>query len=71
MAVFQFAQADNFGKAAAVITLLFLIAVVVGRHWIARREERDGVSIAFVLVGVTLAATAAVILAAITGPHPS
>lgn len=71
MAVFQLAQADNFGKAAAAITLIFLIAVVVGRHWIARRDERDGATIGFVLVGVTLVATVAVILAAITGPHPS
>ena len=71
MAIFQFAQADNFGKAGAAVTLILLIAVVVGRHWIARRDERDGAAMGLVLLCVALVATAAVILAAIAGPHPS
>jgi hypothetical protein len=71
MAVFQFAQADNFGKAAAAITVIALIGVFVARRWIAQREESDGASVARVLLGASLVAIAAALIAAIIGPHPS
>lgn len=71
MAMFQFAQADNFGKAAAALTLLLLIVVFAARRWIAQRDEPDGATIGRLLLGVSLVVIAAVILAAVTGPHPS
>ena len=69
--VFQLAQADNFGKAAAVVTLMLIVAVVFGRKWIAQRDEPNSASIGGVLLGLSLIAIAAVLIAAITGPHPS
>lgn len=71
MAIFQLAQADNFGRAGALVTLILLIAVIVGRKWIAQRDELDSATIGRMLLGMSLVAVAAVILAAITGSHPS
>jgi hypothetical protein len=71
MPVFQLAQADDFGKAAALITLVLLVAVIFGRKWIAGRDEQNAGSVGAVLLGISLVAIAAVILAAIAGPHPS
>lgn len=71
MAIFQFAQADDFGKAAALVTFISLVAVVVARKWIAQRDEPDAATLGRVLLGTSLVVVAAVILAAIAGPHPS
>jgi Ca2+/H+ antiporter len=71
VAIFQFAQADTFGETAAAVTLAALVAVVLARKWIAQREERDGATIGSVLLAVSAVVVAAIIIAALAGPHPS
>lgn len=64
--------ADNFATAAAVITAILLIALIVGaRHVNARDEQRDENFISGTLVVLTIVGVAAVLLAAVSGPHPS
>ncbi|MGH7661776.1 MAG: hypothetical protein ACRENA_12785 [Vulcanimicrobiaceae bacterium] len=71
MGIFQFAQADNYGIAAALITFVLLVAVVVARKWIVQRDEHNAASVGGTLLALSLVAVAAVILAALAGPHPS
>ena len=64
--------ADNFATAAAAITAILLIALVIGaRYANARDEQRDENLISGTLVVLTIVGVAAVLLAAVSGPHPS
>jgi len=71
----NFASVDGFAKAAALVTILLLLSLMFPpvHRWIVSREDDDRSGVAFggILLALTVAGVAAVIVAAILGPHPA
>jgi hypothetical protein len=63
--------ADTFALAAGLITVVLVIALIAGARFASRDEQRNAHLISAALVAVTLIGVAAIMLAAVSGPHPS
>jgi Co/Zn/Cd efflux system component len=63
--------ADAFALAAALITVVLVIALVAGARFASPDERRNEHLISAALVAASLIGVAAIILAAVSGPHPS
>ena len=63
---------DTFALAALFIVAILVLALIVGVRFVtARDERRDENLIVAALLGVTVLGAAAILLAAVAGPHPS
>jgi hypothetical protein len=63
--------ADTFAKAAVAVLVVLIVSLLARSRWVTDRDEgRDERTLVGLLLGLTAAGVAVVIVAAILGPHP-
>jgi len=72
MALLAFSQVDMFAKVAALVTFLLLVWAVARFRWFASEADKAEESgLGTVMLAVSAAVIAIVIVAAVLGPHPA